>query len=966
MCLKLLVGMKILSRAVSNLILLLMSSCVPVLMEPDQEQEICCPQDVVTVHFDIGQAYFQKSSISPEEDLVENLNLYAYSNGILVASRYFQSLSSLALKLLYGQTYNLYALANTGLVEAPLDEAEFRRECLMEIENLSDLDAALPMSWELGNYVVDSLAKRVKVRLERLVSKVLFSVDKSALDGLQINSVRLRQSARYVWPYRYEAGSRIVDDSCVSDGDYANPEDLETLNSGGEICFYVLENCQGELLEGNEDPWAKVPENIPGKEGLCTYLETDCTFEAGGLYSGSVMYRLYLGKDSVADFNIMRNSVLDVSLFLTGPGLGEVSWRVDADVSINDGYARGWISRGLHSITDLYMGERFIYTLELTQEMMAYFGGNYEKIRLCSCNEDGCEDNSIEFGTPHFTGMSGELYVFEVDGLCCASGAGDVCLIDDHGNHLTSLGDYLVKTPRLYVSDMATVSPGNRVSGIGVPLLLDVNGEGGTAYLYMVDNKQYNLNSSAGVGYEFSLFDFSYWYDLVDEVVGESLFLQVSEGMETNDGPCLICSMISRNDGSSDELSGSLLEFWSGGDIGKVVFDDDKAGVRQNIEFGLDYMPITLTLVDNGWAGYSDCQISMIVDNPSNFPIKGQCWQLNMLKDRYNAISRNEIVDLYGKEFTRQTYEYVCGDFPAGQMPLYCSGDSFNAKGSCICHFPEISTPIISNAALYDYMTQDKLYHHIDAVFENGEPIYDLKAIDNLSDGSMQYNIIYGNDPDMDGWDDRGIWLYSGGICISKPATDFDLLSGVNPISLSALAAGETGGIKISYDAGKGGFTACANSAQSVGLQLNAEVTVSAYGYVSTTPNGTMFGSEDNYCSSNVSKKVSNVILGLTPVEIDGGAVKSALNAIYSHTFYDSYNLIGSSNNYAHHAHPTSIDVSMKFSLSGDSAGKMVVLSLTAPSSVSFYHSQESVTYSVAMKTTKQTNKVGIVQNLKK
>ena len=263
-------------------------------------------------------------------------------------------------------------------------------------------------------------------------------------------------------------------------------------------------------------------------------------------------------------------------------------------------------------------------------------------------------------------------------------------------------------------------------------------------------------------------------------------------------------------------------------------------------------------------------------------------------------------------------------------------------------------------------MTQDKLYHHIDAVFENGKQIYDLKVVDNLSDGSKQYNMIYGNDPDMDGWDDRGIWLYSGGICISKPATDFDQLSGVNPISLSALAAGETGGIKISYDAGKGGFTACANSAQSVGLQLNAEVTVSASGYVSTTPNGTMFGSEDNYCSSNVSKKVSNVILGLTPVEIDGGAVKSALNAIYSQTFYDSYNLIGSSNNYAHHAHPTSIEVSMKFSLSGDSAGKMVVLSLTAPSSVSFYHSQESVTYSVAMKTTKQTNKVGIVQNLKK
>ena len=106
------------------------------------------------------------------------------------------------------------------------------------------------------------------------------------------------------------------------------------------------------------------------------------------------------------------------------------------------------------------------------------------------------------------------------------------------------------------------------------------------------------------------------------------------------------------------------------------------------------------------------------------------------------------------------------------------------------------------------------------------------------------------------------------------------------------------------------------------------------------------------------------MVLGLTPVQIDGAAVKAAMNAIYSQTFYDSYNLIGSSNSYAHHAHPTSLTASFRFSLSGDSATKMVPLSLIAPSSVSFYHSQESVTYSVSMKTTKQLNKVAIVDYL--
>ena len=947
---------------VLGLLSLLLGGCGLVIVEIEPDQSLSEQVDGVSVMFDIGYNV-SKSSISPEEDAIRNLNLYAFCDGVLVASGYFEEMSDISLKLLYGHTYNLYSLANTGRVEVPSAEDAFQKECVLDVNGLADWGQEIPMAWKYEDFVVNSMVERVTVRLERLFAKVLFSVDKSALDGLHVNNVRLCQSPLSLWPFRYEEGSRVLAETDVSDGDYATQEDLAGLNSGEKICFYVPENCQGRILDGNSDPWAKVPENISGKEGLCTYLEVECAFAEGGFYSGTVLYRLYLGKDSVADFNILRNSVLDVSLFLTGSGLGEVSWRVDADVSINDGYARGWLSRGLHSITDLYVGEKFIYTFELTPQMMSHLGGLHEKVRLCSCDGDGREEDLIEFSIPCFTMMSGEWYRFEAEGLCRSIGTGYVYLSDENGNVLSSLSPFIVQKPCLYVSKQGYVSPGSKVPEIEVPVLLEVNGGEQEVYLYMGDKDSYNLNSSDGVGFDFSQFEFSY---MCADDVGKSLCLRVSQGKEKDDGPFRICSMSSRNNGSSEELSRSLLDFWSEGYIGSIEFEDEEVGIVQNVDFGLTYLPITLTLVDNGWAGYSDCQVSMIVDNPSNFPIKGQCWQLNMVKDRYNAISRNEIVDLYGKEFTRQAYEYVCGDFPAGQMPLYCSGDSFNAKGSCICHFPEISTQTIYHAALYDYFTQDKLYHHIDAVFENGERISKLRAVDNLSDGSMRYNIIYGNDPDMDGWDDQGIWLYSGGIPISKPESGFDSMTGVKPTSLSALAEGEDGEIKIAYDAGKGAFTACVDSSQGVGLQLDAEITVKASGYVSTTPNGTLFGSEDNYCSSNVFKKVSYVVLGVTPVEIDGGAVREAMNAIYSQAFYDSYNLIGSSNSYYHNAHPTSLEVSVKFSLSGKHAEKMVPLSLSAPSSVSFYHEQDGVTYSVAMRTTKQVNKVAIVSNLKK
>ena len=939
------------------------SGCVvePDGYERDEQGAGGAGNEVVAIKFDVRKT---RSSIEPEESEISDVNLYAFCDGELAAEGYFEYGDPLVLKLLYGHRYSLYALANVGKVDACSDEERFLKECVCEISGIKDLEKCLPMAWNDDGFVVDSWADRVSIDFSRLVSKVFFSVDKDALEGLEIKAVRVRQNPTSVWPFRYPEGSRVVAESDVSDGDYATAIDLSSLNSGEKICFYVPENCQGRILDGNTDPWAKVPENISGKEGLCTYIELECSFDEGGFYSGNVIYRLFLGADSVADFNIRRNSVLDVSLFLTGSGLGEVSWRVDADVFINDGHARGWLSRGLHSITDLYMGEKFIYTLELTPQMMDHLGGLYENVRLCSCDDGGSGESPIEFGIPRFTKMSGDLYQFETEGLCRTQGAGSLCLTDKKGNRLVSLGEFQVQKPILYVSDEGRVSSGSRVPGIGGPLLLDVNGSERYAFMYLVDRERCNLNSSYGVGLDFSLFDFSRRYEDINDSVAGSMRLRVIDGDELDDGPFLTCALSSKNDGRSDELSRSLLEFWSAGSIGGVVFDDEEADVTQRLEFGLQYLPITLTLVDNGWAGYSDCQISMVVDNPSNFPIKGQCWQLNMLKDSYNAVYRNEIVDLYGKEFTRQAYEYVCGDFPAGLMPFYCSGAAFSAKNSCVCHFQEISTQIINNAALYDYMSQDVLYHHIDAVFENGDTIYGLKAVDNLSDGTMQYDIIYGNDPDMDGWDDRGVWLYSGGVLISRPGADFDSLSGLKPINLSELEAGKICKLLIAYDADKGTFTACVDSSQGIGLQLNAEVTVNASGYVSTTPKGTMFGSVDNHCSSKVSQKLSDVVLGLTPVEIDGGAVKSAMNAIYAQTFFDSYNLIGSTNNYDHHAHPTSLEVSLRFSLSGAWGDRMVPIKVTAPSVVSYYHGQERITYSVSVKTDLRLNRVAFVKNL--
>ena len=215
---------------VLGLLSLLLGGCGLVIVEIEPDRSLSEKDNAVSVMFDIGYNV-SKSSISPEEDAIRNLNLYAFCDGALVASGYFEEMSDISLKLLYGHTYNLYSLANAGPVEAPSDEEDFKGECVLEVDRFADWGQVLPMAWNCEGFVVNSLAERVAIRLERLFAKLLFSVDKSALDGLQVNNVRLRQSPLSLWPFRYEDGSRVVAESEVSDGDYATQEDLARLNS---------------------------------------------------------------------------------------------------------------------------------------------------------------------------------------------------------------------------------------------------------------------------------------------------------------------------------------------------------------------------------------------------------------------------------------------------------------------------------------------------------------------------------------------------------------------------------------------------------------------------------------------------------------------------------------------------------------------------------------------------------------
>ena len=285
--------------------------------------------EAVTVRCEVTAGTPTRSSIDADEDALEDINLYAYCDGKLEAMLYTQSPEDIRMKLYKGRTYNMYALANMGEVEAPISEEDMK-DHRYSVGSLREIEGAFPMAWMKEGFTIEGSSPFLGISLERLLSRISFSIDRSELDDFQVTAIKLRQGALGVYPFRED--SRAESASDVADGDWASASDLSTVNAGGEIAFYALENRQGVLMPGNSDPCSKTPDGIPDNSELCTYLEMTSSYS--GQYQGvtvssdNVTYRFYLGEDNCTDFNVIRNKDVKINLKVTEDRIFDESWRV--------------------------------------------------------------------------------------------------------------------------------------------------------------------------------------------------------------------------------------------------------------------------------------------------------------------------------------------------------------------------------------------------------------------------------------------------------------------------------------------------------------------------------------------------------------------------------------------------------------------------------------------------------------
>lgn len=900
--------------------------------------------ETVEIVLDISGGVSSKSSLSVDEYAVRDLDVVIYRNGVLEYSEYIPSLvSTLKVRLMDGGVYDIYVIANAGELPVYADESEFREKSRYSIDEISDLQGRLPMSWSRSGIHVHEGMEAICVQLERLAAKVTFTMDKDVLEGLRITSARLCQCASVVRPFK-DAGRRgscAMDPEEMIDGDMATEDDLQRINDGESVTFYALENCQGVLLPDNLSPAGKVPEELGPVAELCTYLEVAGVFDDEAFLEGEVVYRFYLGLDACSSFDVPGNACIDVVLQLTGMGLREVSWRVNADVSVREGYAWGSVARGLHDVDDLYVGEKFLYQVEVSDEILSYVGGDAS---VCSLWLDSMQ------GALEFSELEGEENVYTCEVACREPASGRLYLLGPDGEKLSTLSqDVCIRLPHVVFSEYKFADGAEPLEVLAYIPECVINGGQEKVYVYLADDNRCNLNSSAAYGFDLQMFDFSMQGIEGHGVLDRFFASSVVAGKECSGGFAYELDLSAINDGSDHAAICSLAEAYSTGRILNVVLSDVCCGLSGRFGIRVGICPVTLTLVDNRWAGYHSTQLSVMVDNKSEMPLEiSVCQMVDSNKDWSSADMTTSLRRYVEQNLIRENISYITGKVCSHDQSAYVSSSEVQCVGSGVFPLTGIEAEDIMKSMIYDKLGSDRMYHLVD-VTTGGFRIYgsDVSLVNSLSDGSSLYDTIYLSD-----WNSKGTWLFSKNEPISSPGNYLLHLPNMSPLNIKGLrhryAECPNVGLALWYDDGV--FRGYCPFAQGVayGLKMTLRWRGTVQGYVQTDPQGIWGSVKDNYCTATFDKTLKGVPLaGFTDnVSMDGGAVKAAMDAIYAQTFDDK----ADGKKFKHSAHPVSMECNVDVFLEGENGEELYPMRVSWEySSVPYHHAQDGVTYTCQM-----------------
>ena len=604
------------------------ASCAAPLTEDPQESEEKV-EETARLNLRLIQSGELKSSISPDEEAIMQLQVMAYrrDDGKLIAVSSGERAEDVELEMMAGD-YDIYVTANMPGFTAPANEKDISSTGY-QIGSFTDLDKGLPMCWSGSATLKAGEVTTVSVRLSRLVSKVGFRVEMGVLEGLDITSIRLKQGAGVIRPFM-NGGSRILNADEAADGDFASEEDLRELMNGESIYFYVSENCQGKLLEGNDDPWAKVPDNLGEISKLCTYIEMEGVWNETAFYEGKVTYRFYLGEDATTDFNIRGNSVHNLTLYLEEENLDKISWKIDASqMDIVQWEAESSFHNNFHTPDNFYVTENILIEFTLDDKGQRYWKKFGNAFRLEARDNQG--HTIIRFQQPRDMGNG----KWQSIGTCMMDGNYDVLMI----NTVTDEIDYILGSGTVHIPDIAAsyddLFMDEPVDAFKKETDFTINGSHMDICLYLTDRDGFNINQGHFYGCDLSLCNWD--TGIINEAFGHDLFEKAD--VETFYGECMDDSYAVRyrisfpNEGKDKTWNRMLTESLGKGVI-RLSYEETFSGAKGSHDMNLYCDPVSITFMDTPPTEkvQARTEFMYVVNNPSNLPILIHGLKLNTMR----------------------------------------------------------------------------------------------------------------------------------------------------------------------------------------------------------------------------------------------------------------------------------------------------------------------------------------------
>lgn len=280
----------------------------------------------------------------PDEDAITDYNLFIFNSFGILEEKVYASTRQVEkeagvvthhTRLLQDVPYTILAAANMGY-ELPcrtLAEAKAYRYYMAYPDEFTP---GIPMAAVMDQVCVGADGQ-FSMPLKRLMARIDLRVDRSALDqdvSFTVRSVKVGGCPSSV--QLFSVSKAESKDQIFGGGYVKSWQEVDGLNREVSVgmssttSVFVLENCQGDLLEHVTTEQGKVFQNNRYQE-VCSYIELKASYHSpqwNTRSDGYLIYRFYLG-ESLNNFDIKRNVCYQVTVRPEGDGLREDSWRVD-------------------------------------------------------------------------------------------------------------------------------------------------------------------------------------------------------------------------------------------------------------------------------------------------------------------------------------------------------------------------------------------------------------------------------------------------------------------------------------------------------------------------------------------------------------------------------------------------------------------------------------------------------------